>query len=169
LAEQLPAPDGDDPVYILGFAGGPNLAFSFDDNRLLDHDGPPKGQPPDGTVIRVHYQTITAPGSAGSPVRDRNWNVIALHHPCGMRERLNGRPGLYPRPCREGVWIQSIAHAARNDLSDPAVVIGPPHTYNAQSLPPEELRDFDSWMKKIDTQFEENCLGELIDIKELDR
>lgn len=32
---------------------------------------------------RVQYLTDTEPGSSGSPVFDRNWNVVALHHSGG--------------------------------------------------------------------------------------
>jgi hypothetical protein len=66
----------------------------------------------------MHYETITAPGSAGSPVLDRHWRVIALHHLGQLTERLNGHPGAYARPCREGIWIQSIARAVRRELGE---------------------------------------------------
>ena len=32
---------------------------------------------------RVQYLTDTEPGSSGSPVFDKEWNVVALHHSGG--------------------------------------------------------------------------------------
>ena len=97
VAAVLPAVANDAKVYIIGYPGGQDLAFSFQDNQLLDHEGPPGGTPQIPGVSRVHYRAPTEPGSGGSPVFNTNWEVIALHHR-GSKDglpRLNGRAGSY--------------------------------------------------------------------------
>jgi hypothetical protein len=112
LATALPPVDSNAKVYIIGYPRGQDLAFSFQDNELLDHEGPPGGAPQIVGVSRVHYRTPTEPGSSGSPVFDaKGWEVIALHHK-GSKEglpRLNGKAGSYA--ANEGVSIASIKAA----------------------------------------------------------
>jgi len=90
IAPALPIPDFSSQVYLIGYAGGRDLAFSFQDNELIDHEGPPAGRPQTPGVWRVHYRAATEPGSAGSPVFDAAG--------CGddRRERLVFRPRLVP-------------------------------------------------------------------------
>ena len=93
IAPQLPAIEPKARVFVIGHPGGRELAFSFQDNELLDHEGPPNGKPPIPGVCRVHYRAPTEPGSSGSPVFDGAlWQVIALHHKGGKigMPRLNG-------------------------------------------------------------------------------
>jgi hypothetical protein len=112
-------PTGDGPaarrvrVYVIGYPGGRDLAFSLQDNELLDHEGPPEGRPPNPLVCRIQYRAPTEPGSSGSPVFNASyWRVIALHHAGGEAvDRLNGLAGRWP--ANEGIWIQSIIAAAR--------------------------------------------------------
>jgi Trypsin-like peptidase domain len=112
LARALPVLDETARVYIIGHPGGRDLAFSFQDNELLDHEGPPAGRPQISGVCRVHYRAPTEPGSGGSPVFNAwFWEVIALHHRAakwGML-RLNGKAGEYA--AKEGISIQSIKDA----------------------------------------------------------
>ena len=100
-------------VYVIGYPGGRGLAFSLQDNEMLDHEAPPDGMPPDPNVCRVQYRAPTEGGSSGSPVFEASlWRVIALHH-AGDREKmpmLNGKAGTWP--ANEGIWIQSIVKAA---------------------------------------------------------
>lgn len=110
----LPEDESEDApprVYIIGYPGGRDLAFSFQDNELLDHEGPPRGIPANPEACRVHYRTPTEGGSSGSPVFNaRLWEVIALHHMGGKTmSRLNGRQGSYS--ANEGIWVRSIAQA----------------------------------------------------------
>ena len=112
LATALPPVQNNAKVYIIGYPRGQDLAFSFQDNELLDHEGPPGGVQQIPGVSRVHYRTPTEPGSSGSPVFDANgWEVIALHHK-GSKDglpRLNGKAGSYA--ANEGVSIASIKGA----------------------------------------------------------
>jgi hypothetical protein len=108
-------------VYVIGYPGGRELAFSFQDNELLDHEGPPAGKPRDPAVCRVHYRAPTEGGSSGSPVfDDRQWQVIALHHLGGKlgMPRLNGAPGSYG--ANEGLALRTLAAAAAAALNKPA-------------------------------------------------
>lgn len=117
LSAELPpvaaAEDKKQPrVYVIGYPGGRELSFSFQDNELLDHEGPPNGKPAIPGVCRVHYRAPTEGGSSGSPVFDANgWRVIALHHKGGRfgMPRLNGGAGTYA--ANEGLAIGALAAA----------------------------------------------------------
>jgi hypothetical protein len=114
FAAALPAIDDAARVYIVGHPGGRDLAFSFQDNELLDHEGPPVGKPLIPGVCRLHYRAPTEGGSSGSPVfNSRLWQVIALHHKGGKigMPKLNAKEGTYG--ANEGVSIQSIAAAMK--------------------------------------------------------
>ena len=109
LAKGLPTLDPSARVYIVGHPGGGALSFSFQDNELLDHEGPPDGKPPIAGVVRVHYRAPTEGGSSGSPVfNGKLWEVIALHHAGGKigMSRLNGQPGTYA--ANEGLALPAI-------------------------------------------------------------
>ncbi len=110
---ELPALESKPRVYIIGYAGGRDLAFSFQDNEVLDHEGPPQGHPQIPGVCRVHYRAPTEGGSSGSPVFNDSWEVIALHHKGGQigMPRLNGLPGSYA--ANEGIAIQSLIAAPK--------------------------------------------------------
>ena len=95
-------------VYVIGHPLGGELSFSLQDNRLLDHEGPPDGHPSRRGRCLLHYRAPTEPGSSGSPVFDqKGWKVVGLHH--AGREfmpKLNGKIGTYA--ANEGIWIRSI-------------------------------------------------------------
>lgn len=121
LAAALPVLDSAARVYIIGHPGGRDLAFSFQDNELLDHEGPDAGRPGIAGVVRMHYRAPTEGGSSGSPVfNSHSWEVTALHHKGGTggMPRLNGQAGTYA--ANEGVSIQSIRAAIRDGVGMPA-------------------------------------------------
>jgi hypothetical protein len=111
IAKNLPTANGSQRVYVVGHPLGGELSFSLQDNRLLDHEGPPKSQPSQPGRCLLHYRAPTEPGSSGSPVfAQGSWKVIGLHHAGGeFMPKLNGQPGTYA--ANEGIWIQSIAAA----------------------------------------------------------
>jgi Trypsin-like peptidase domain/MAP3K TRAFs-binding domain len=114
LFRTLPRPGA--RLYVIGHAYGDELAFSFQDNDLLDHEGPPcqvLRRPP---AILVHYRTPTEEGNSGSPVfLETQWLAIALHHSgleAGMY-KLNGKPGKYS--ANEGIALSSISDALTDE------------------------------------------------------
>ncbi|MCW5637574.1 MAG: DUF4071 domain-containing protein [Rubrivivax sp.] len=114
IGPALPALDDGARVYVIGHPGGRDLSFSFQDNELLDHEGPPQGRPAVAGVWRLHYRAPTEGGSSGSPVfNSRLWQVIALHHAGGKigMPRLNGKPGSCG--ANEGIALQSIIAALK--------------------------------------------------------
>jgi len=114
IAAALPVVEQTARVYIIGHPGGRDLAFSFQDNELLDHEGPPAGKPQIPNVCRLHYRAPTEGGSSGSPVfNGRLWEVIALHHKGGKMgmPKLNGKDGTYA--ANEGLSIRAIAAALK--------------------------------------------------------
>ncbi|HEY8609819.1 MAG TPA: serine protease, partial [Roseomonas sp.] len=114
IAPNLPIVEAAAQVYVIGHPGGRDLAFSFQDNELLDHEGPPVGQPQIPSVCRVHYRAPTEGGSSGSPVFNaKQWQVIALHHKGGKlgMPKLNGQGGSYA--ANEGISLQSIREGVR--------------------------------------------------------
>jgi S1-C subfamily serine protease len=94
-----PRRDGKQRVYVIGHPSGRELSYSIDDNVLLDYDD------------RVmHYRAPTEHGSSGSPVFNRDWDVVAVHHAGRMdMPRLGGKAGTYP--ANEGIWIEAIRRA----------------------------------------------------------
>jgi S1-C subfamily serine protease len=113
IAGALPVLDEPQRVYVIGYPGGRELAFSLQDNELLDHEAPPKGNPAISGVVRLHYRAPTEGGSSGSPVFNDEWNVIGLHHLGGKSgvSRLNRTAGTYA--ANEGLWIQAIMREAK--------------------------------------------------------
>jgi hypothetical protein len=113
VAKTLPVLDEPQRVYVIGYPGGRELAFSMQDNELLDHEAPPKGKPAIDGVVRLHYRTPTEGGSSGSPVFNDEWNVVGLHHLGGKLgvSRLNGMEGTYG--ANEGLWIRTIIGAPK--------------------------------------------------------
>jgi V8-like Glu-specific endopeptidase len=87
-------------VYIIGHPKGGTLSFSLNDNRLLDYD-----------ERLLHYRAPTEVGSSGSPVFNRDWELLGLHHGGGKdMARLNNKPCRYA--ANEGIWIEAIRQGA---------------------------------------------------------
>jgi Trypsin-like peptidase domain/MAP3K TRAFs-binding domain len=86
-------------VFVIGHPlGTPAVKISINDNDLLDYDD-----------VKVHYLAPTQPGSSGSPVFDRKWRLLALHHAgSDQMARLHGA-GSYQ--ANEGIRIDRIREA----------------------------------------------------------
>jgi Trypsin-like peptidase domain/Tetratricopeptide Repeats-Sensor len=89
-------------LYIIGYAGGRGLSFSFDDNVMIACSD-----------RRVHYRTPTEGGSSGSPVFDEdNWDVVALHHAGKAKmPKLDDPASFYE--ANEGIPIAAIRATIR--------------------------------------------------------
>jgi len=83
-------------VYILGHPGGGTLAWSIQDNVLLDYAEP-----------RLHYRAPTEGGSSGSPIFDKQWRLIGIHH-AGLDAMPTLKDPKVPYEANEGIMIRSI-------------------------------------------------------------
>jgi S1-C subfamily serine protease len=112
IAPSLPDRRGGRRVYVVGHPQGGGLAFSLQDNLLLDWD-----------QRLVHYRTPTEPGSSGSPVFDDQWRLIAIHH-AGRSDvpKLNGQLGTYE--ANEGINILVIVEAIKRKLDGHEISAG---------------------------------------------
>lgn len=82
-------------VYVIGHPGGRGLSLSMQDNRVVDSKKP-----------KLHYRAPTEPGSSGSPVFNKDWELVALHHAGGKAmPSLSGRGTV---EANEGIWISAI-------------------------------------------------------------
>lgn len=97
MAAAIPWPSPRTKAFIVGHPRAGELQFSLQDSVLLDvctHER------------LMHYRTPTDPGSSGSPVFNKEWEVVALHHAGSQTcPRLSGA-GCYE--ANEGITLQSI-------------------------------------------------------------
>ena len=96
-AEFMPSEsDRDAFVYVVGHPQGRPLALSIRGNELLDISDK-----------LLHYMAPTEPGSSGSPVFDKRWDLVGLHHAGSMTmRRLDGSDDRYP--ANEAINITAI-------------------------------------------------------------
>ena len=104
LARALPPkPLDNHRAYVIGHPGGfAQPQFSLQDNILLDYD-----------QRVLHYRSPTEAGSSGSPVFDKAWRLIGVHHAGATRmPQLNRAGGTYA--ANEGITFDAI----RGGLAD---------------------------------------------------
>ncbi|CRI57076.1 serine protease [Pseudomonas sp. CCOS 191] len=93
----VPWPSPRTKAFVVGHPRAGELQFSLQDSVLLDVCS---------RLRLMHYRTPTDPGSSGSPVFNRDWQVIALHHAGSQTcPRLSGE-GCYE--ANEGITLRSI-------------------------------------------------------------
>jgi hypothetical protein len=92
-------------VYLAGYPFGASLQFSFIDNVVID-----------GDERVLYYRAETDKGSSGSPVFDRYFRLIALHHEGKVRRARLSHSGSC-EAC-EGVRISAIAAALAQELGN---------------------------------------------------
>jgi hypothetical protein len=97
LAKGVPVADGSNRLYVMGHPRAGDLKISIDDNVLIRHDEP-----------KVYYKAPTEGGSSGSPVFNRKWELIALHH--GWHT-IPGEGGIQD-VANEGIVFRTIATTA---------------------------------------------------------
>ena len=88
-------------AYVIGHPRGlEQPQFSLQDNHILGYD-----------ETRMHYRSPTEGGSSGSPVFDKQWNLIALHHAGSLEMRRLDGVGVYA--ANEGILVSAIIAAVR--------------------------------------------------------
>jgi V8-like Glu-specific endopeptidase len=88
-------------AYVIGHPRGlEQPQFSLQDNHLLAVN-----------ETRLHYRSPTEPGSSGSPVFDRQWNLIGLHHAGSLQMLKLDGSGVYP--ANEGILLSAIKRRLR--------------------------------------------------------
>lgn len=88
-----------DRVNIIQHPGGGHKQMSFFHNRVTYVD-----------QRVLQYATDTLPGSSGSPVFDRDWHVVAVHHSGGDLVIPNSSRRVY---ANEGVRIELVIDAIK--------------------------------------------------------
>ncbi len=73
-----------EPVYVIQHPNGQPKQVVFQNNRLVDCDDAPNAP-------YLTYEADTAAGSSGSPVFNRQWEVLALHHAREIERDPSGR------------------------------------------------------------------------------
>lgn len=118
----------DDDWTIVGVTGNPNARWGMIELRstivrpgdlvnVVQHPGGgPKQVAISFDVVayvgagRIQYLTDTLPGSSGSPVFDREWNVVALHHSGGwLAEPGSSEKRVYYR--NQGIHVDRLLEA----------------------------------------------------------
>jgi hypothetical protein len=104
IAKTLPATDGQQRVYIIGYPAGGTLQISLQDNVFLAQKDP-----------LLHYRTPTVGGSSGSPVFNDNWELVAIHHAGSpVMKKLDRSGGVYE--ANEGIAIQHIIKTLNKEV-----------------------------------------------------
>lgn len=104
-AANIPLPSPKTKAFVVGHPRAGELQFSLQDSVLLDVCSEQR---------LMHYRTPTDPGSSGSPVFNKYWEVVAVHH-AGSQicPRLSGS-GFYE--ANEGITLRSIGNGWKGDF-----------------------------------------------------
>lgn len=72
IARTMPINSSESRIYVIGHPDGGTLAFSLQDNELVNYDN-----------SHIWYRTPTEGGSSGSPIFNSQWELIGVHHKGG--------------------------------------------------------------------------------------
>lgn len=109
LTINLELPALKQPAYVIGYPGASDITLSTSDSALIDKDTLPR---------LFHYRTPTDYGSSGSPVFNRDWEVIGVHHAGSFNTpRLSG-PGMHN--ANEGIALWALSRRLAAQLAGAA-------------------------------------------------
>ncbi|MGF1465961.1 MAG: serine protease [Sandaracinaceae bacterium] len=101
----MPMNAGASPVNVIGHPRGEALSYSFTDNKLIAFD-----------ETRLHYRSPTEKGSSGSPLFNRTWDLIGIHHAGGKAiPRLDDPQQVYE--ANEGILLPAVVDAIAMHLA----------------------------------------------------
>ena len=120
-------------VFVVSYPRGKGLTISLDDNEVVR--GHPSRVPVGLPGSHVYYRAPTEPGSAGAPVFNENWEIVAIH-----------AGGFRDYEFNWGIAFDAIVADARRRLADkplPRKVLvraraAAKHESNAQAEPNAE-------------------------------
>ena len=102
ISLELPEVDEKNRIYIIGHPHAGELSYSLQDNVLLSYND-----------IRIQYRSPTDPGSSGSPLFNKNWELIGIHHAgSATMPRLDNPDEMHP--ANEGIPLNAIITAIEN-------------------------------------------------------
>ncbi len=84
-----------EPVTIIQHPEGEDKQIALNANDVLGQQG-----------VFLYYSTDTKGGSSGSPVFNKNWKVVAIHH-AGVTKNFDGS-GI-PKEANEGILMKHVA------------------------------------------------------------
>jgi V8-like Glu-specific endopeptidase len=96
-----------EPIFILGHPEGRPVQLSY---------ASPAGVKETEHHNRVRYQTNTEGGSSGSPVFNRDWRIVALHHASGPTS-IPGEFHLQHDKFNQGVPISGVVAELKKQLA----------------------------------------------------
>jgi hypothetical protein len=124
-------------VYVIGHPNGRGLEITFEQNFIIDHEQRNPAAKVTPSPVRIHYYAPTEPGNSGSPVLSAfSRKLIGLHHlttdkPLGREKKPNEA-----YRANEGLWIQAILAAVREEKGHAPPPPPPPPPLQAQPAAP---------------------------------
>lgn len=100
--------DPAEPVFIVGHPDGRPVQFSY---------ASPSSAKLTKNSNRVRYGTNTEGGSSGSPVFNRDWRVVALHHAAGPTNKP-GDFNLKEKNFNQGIPLNGLVGELKRQLAD---------------------------------------------------